>query len=212
MKKIYIYGASGHGLVVADIARACGYEDMIFIDDGKNEFLSFENIKGNVDVPVSLAIGDNKIRAKLFDKVTSSGFKVVSLIHPSAIISSNVSIDVGTVVMPHVVVNANAKICKGVILNSGCIIEHECIIDNFVHISPNVALGGDVRVGEFTHIGIGSNVLQGISIGKNNIIGGGSMVIKNIEDDKKVVGVPAMEISKVGGVNCRFHTPFSEVA
>ena len=43
MKKIYIYGASGHGLVVADIARACGYEDMIFIDDGKNEFLSFEN-------------------------------------------------------------------------------------------------------------------------------------------------------------------------
>ncbi len=41
--------------------------------------------------------------------------------------------------------------------------------------------------------------MQGISIGKNNIIGGGSMVIKNIEDDKKVVGVPAMEISKVGG-------------
>lgn len=25
-KSIYIYGASGHGLVVADIARACGYE------------------------------------------------------------------------------------------------------------------------------------------------------------------------------------------
>ena len=33
-KNIYIYGASGHGLVVADIARACGYDDSIFVDDG----------------------------------------------------------------------------------------------------------------------------------------------------------------------------------
>ena len=28
-KSIYIYGASGHGLVVADIAQACGYEDTL---------------------------------------------------------------------------------------------------------------------------------------------------------------------------------------
>ncbi len=32
-KSIYIYGASGHGLVVADIARACGYDDVVFVDD-----------------------------------------------------------------------------------------------------------------------------------------------------------------------------------
>ena len=37
MKSIYIYGASGHGLVVADIAKACGYKDIIFIDDGDNQ-------------------------------------------------------------------------------------------------------------------------------------------------------------------------------
>ena len=35
-KSIYIYGASGHGLVVADIARNNGYDNIIFIDDGNN--------------------------------------------------------------------------------------------------------------------------------------------------------------------------------
>ena len=41
MKSIYIYGASGHGLVVADIAKVCGYDNIIFIDDGENEYLTF---------------------------------------------------------------------------------------------------------------------------------------------------------------------------
>lgn len=44
-KSIYIYGASGHGLVIADIARACGYDDVIFIDDGDNDYPSFEGSK-----------------------------------------------------------------------------------------------------------------------------------------------------------------------
>ena len=44
-KSIYIYGASGHGLVVADIARAYGYDDVIFVDDGDNEYLKFKGGK-----------------------------------------------------------------------------------------------------------------------------------------------------------------------
>lgn len=197
--KIYIYGACGHGLVVADIAKSCGYEDVIFIDDGDNEFLSFEDIKLNTNIPIVFGIGDNKIRKKLFDKVLSSGFNIVSLIHPSSVISSSVTMGIGTVVMPNVVVNAKANIGDGVILNTACVIEHENTIEDFVHISPNVALGGDVRVGECTHIGIGSNVIQGVKIGKNSIVGGGSVVIENIEDNKKVVGVPAREIADMGG-------------
>ena len=215
MKAIYIYGASGHGLVVADIARACGYDDVIFVDDGDNEYPSFEDIKRTSGIPVAFGIGSNSIRAKLFERVQNSGFEIVSLIHPSAIISSSVTIGKGTVVMPNVVVNAKAIIGDGVILNSSCVVEHECIIDDFVHISPKVALAGDVKVGEFTHIGIGSNVIQGIIIEKNVTVGGGSMVIRNIEDNQKVVGVPARLIpsaSNRGGVNSSFYFPTSRKA
>ncbi|AXH09217.1 acetyltransferase [Malaciobacter halophilus] len=211
MKELYIYGASGHGLVVADIARDNGYENIIFIDDGKNKYPTFEDIKKTNNIPIAFGIGSNAIRAKLFEKVHNSGFKIISLIHPSSIISSSATIGKGTVIMPNVVVNAKATIGEGAILNTSCVIEHECVIDDFVHISPNVALAGDVRVDKYTHIGIGSNVIQGIIIGKNVIVGGGSMVIRNIDDNQKVVGVPVRLISstsnKKGGVNNSIYFP-----
>lgn len=194
MKSIYIYGASGHGLVVADIARSCGYENIIFIDDGENDNLTFENIKENKHIPIALGIGNNNIRAKLFKKVKDNGFKIVTLIHPSSVVSPNAIIGKGTIIMPNVVVNANAIIGDGVILNTSCVIEHECRIEKFVHISPNVALAGNVIVGEYTHIGIGSNVIQGIIVGKNTIIGAGSIVVKNIGNFKKAYGTPCKEI------------------
>ena len=197
MKSIYIYGASGHGLVVSDIAKVCGYDDIILIDDGENEYLTFEDIKKMNDIPISFGIGSNVIRAKLFKKVEDYGFEIVSLIHPTAIISSSVSIGKGTVIMPNVVVNAKTEINDGVILNTSCLIEHECKIDDFVHISPNVALAGDVKVGKSSHIGIGSCVIQGICIGCNCLIGAGSVVVNNYFDNVKAYGNPSREVGKV---------------
>src|SRR5574344_88016 len=193
-KSIYIYGASGHGLVVADVAKSCGYEDIVFLDDDKSKgFLAFDDIKENRDYHIAFGIGNNQIREKLYKKVKENGFSTPILIHPSSIISSSAKIEEGTVVMPNVVVNAKAYIGKCVILNSSCVVEHESIIGDFVHISPKVAIAGDVKIGDFTHIGIGSSVIQCLEIGKNSIIGAGSVVVKNIADFKKAYGNPCKE-------------------
>ncbi len=197
MQSIYIYGASGHGLVVADIAKACGYEDIIFIDDGDNKYPTFEDIKNTKHIPIAFGIGTNTTRKKLFEKVNACGFKIVSLVHPSTIVSSNVIIDIGTVVMPNVVINANSKIGYGVILNSSSVIEHENIIEDFVHISPNVALAGEVTIKDNSHIGIGSNIIQGITVGKNCIIGAGSVVIRDINNNKLCFGNPCKVIKEI---------------
>lgn len=197
MKSIYIYGASGHGLVVADVAKTCGYKDIIFIDDGTNNYLNFEEVKNNSYIPIAFGIGNNNVRAKLFEKVKMSGFDIVTLIHPSCIISPSATIGNGTVVMPNVVVNAKAIIGEGSILNTSCIVEHECEIKDFVHISPNVVLAGNVKVGKFTHIGIGSSVIQGVTIGNNVIVGAGSTVIKEIYDFKKAYGSPCREVEGI---------------
>lgn len=197
MSKIFIYGASGHGLVVADIALKSGYRNVIFIDDGKNEFPTFDDIKDKKHIPIALGIGDNLMRAKIFDKIISEGFTVKSLMHPTATISKTAKIEIGTVVMPNVVINAKAMIGKGVILNTGCIIEHECKIGNFAHISPNAALAGKVEIGNFTHIGIGSSIIQSIHIGSNCIIGAGSVVVNDINNYQKAYGNPCKEIENL---------------
>ncbi|PLY05596.1 MAG: acetyltransferase [Arcobacter sp.] len=197
MQSIYIYGASGHGLVVADIAKACGYNEIIFVDDGDNDYLSFDEIKNNNDIPISFGIGSNRIRKLLYKKLKKYNFEIVSLIHPSSIISSNVIIGNGTVIMPNVVVNSNSVIGKAVILNTSCIIEHENIVENFVHISPNVALAGCVKISESSHLGIGTCVIQGLTIGENCIIGAGSVVVNDIKDNIKAYGNPCKIIEVI---------------
>lgn len=194
MKKIFIYGAGGHGLVVAEIAALVGYEKIIFIDDGDNSHLGFDVIKYENSVPMALGIGSNTARNSSYYKALEFGFQVKTLIHPTAIISPSTSIEMGSVVMAGVIMNAKAKVGKGVILNTGAIIEHENSIGDFAHISPGVALAGNVYVGEHTHVGIGSCVKEGVSIGAYSIVGAGSVVVKNIQDHELGFGNPYIKI------------------
>ena len=192
-KKIYIYGASGHGLVIADIARDNGYDEIAFLDDASEFKFSPELEKADIII----AIGQNKTREIISKRVKAAGFEIVNLIHKSAVVSESAVIEKGVVVMPNAVINAKAHIKEGAIINSGAVIEHECDIGKFAHISPNAALAGNVSVGEFTHIGIGSSVIQGIGIGSSCIIGAGSVVVRDIKDGTKAYGVPACEHGRI---------------
>jgi len=198
MRSIYIYGASGHGLVVADIAASCGFEEIIYIDDGQNIYPSFEEIE-DTKIPLVFGVGNNFIRKKLFYKVKAKGFSIITLIDPTASISRSATIGEGTVIMPRVVVNAKTIIGNGVIVNSSSVIEHENIVEDFSHISPAVALAGDVKIGENSHIGIGTVVIQGLRVGKNSKIGAGSIVTKSIGDNKLCYGNPCKVIKDLDG-------------
>ncbi len=201
MKKIYIYGASGHGKVIADIARACGYEIEGFVDDDplKTEFCGYPCIRGGQmeqTIAVAVAIGGNKARKAVFERLKSDGYSLPALTHPTAVVSPSASVGEGSVVMPLCVINAYASIGVGCIINSGGIVEHDCTIGDFVHISPNAALAGGVSVGDMSHIGIGATVIQLIKIGKECTIGAGAAVVSDISDGATAVGVPAKVIIK----------------
>lgn len=197
MKSIYVYGASGHGLVVADLAKSCGYDTILWIDDGENQYPSFDAIDKDVSIPIVIGIGDNKIRAMIFNKILQSKMQMVTLVHPSAVVSQSVVLGEGSVVMPNVVINVQTRIGCGCILNSASVIEHENSIGDFVHISPAVALAGNVTISDYTHIGIGTSVKQGINIGEHSIIGTGSVVLKDIGDAQIAYGNPCAEKGKI---------------
>lgn len=193
-KKIYIYGASGHGLVCADIALNVGYEEVIFIDDDENKALAFKSNLAKFDF--FIAIGDNAIRKKIVEKVENSGFKCVSLIHSSAIISPSAKIsNKNVVIMPNVIVNASAKIEAGVILNSSCVVEHECFVGEFSHISVGAKLTGNVKIGRECFLGANSCVLPNLSLCDEAVLGAGAVMIKNIDEKGVFAGVPAKKIN-----------------
>jgi acetyltransferase EpsM len=193
---MYLYGASGHGKVVAEIAEECGYNIEAYIDENpsKERVLNYTVIHEAPPyaIEVLISIGNNRLRKRVVNR--SEHFNYVTLLHPKAILSKRLKIEEGTIVMPGVTVNAAVKIGKHCIINTNASIDHDCIIEDFVHISPNVALAGNVYVGEGSHIGIGASVIQGIEIGKWCTIGAGAVIISDVPDGATVVGNPGKVI------------------
>ena len=202
MHHLYLYGASGHGKVIAEIAEEQNLKITAFLDldKSKSDLLGYNILheipKSRIEIIIS--IGSNFVRKRIVQENDNFLFK--TLIHPRSNISKRSRIDKGTVIMAGVSVNSDCKIGKHCIINTNASIDHDCIIHDFVHISPNVALAGSVIVGEGTHIGIGSSVIQGIKIGKWCTIGAGTVIIKDVPDGATVVGNPG-KIIKIKNVS-----------
>ncbi len=190
-----IYGKSGHGKVVADIARANGYTEIVWVDDdtSKPETVSLEEFSRDYSgIAVALGIGDNAIRQRIYRQLKESNTELLTLVHPSAVVSASVLIGEGSVVMPLAVINSDAVLEAGVIVNTHATVEHDCLLGAFSHISPNTALAGEVKVGTRTHVGIGASIIQHCNIGDDVVIAAGSAVIDDIPDAVMVAGVPAI--------------------
>lgn len=206
IKKLAIVGASGHGKVIADIAEQFGFIVYFYDDAYPNktyiehwpihgtsaDLIASKKNNNSFNHDVVVAIGNNDIRLQKIKLLQKNSFNLVTLIHPTAIVSQYADVAPGTVVFAGAVINAFAKVGVGCIINTAAVVEHDCIISNFTHICPNVALAGGVSVGNKSWIGIGSQVRQLITIGDNCFIGAGSTVVKNIPDNITVFGSPAV--------------------
>ncbi|WP_415328645.1 acetyltransferase [Chryseobacterium sp. MMS23-Vi53] len=198
---MYLFGASGHGKVVADIAIDKGISITAFIDDDTNkiECYGFPVIQKIMDskIPLIITIGDNLIRKKIAGKIINN---LETLIHSRSIVSPTSKIGKGSVIMGGVTINADSFIGEHCIINTNASIDHECYIENFVHVSPNAALAGNVQVGEGSHIGIGATVIQNIKIGKWCIIGAGAVILKDVPDYSVIVGNPGRVIKNINKI------------
>lgn len=199
--RLVIIGASGHGKVVADIARRCGYQDIVFLDSNPNlsvcggyPVLGSEDIADELDGHLFIAIGNGRVRERLMNQFQHRFFPV--LIHPNATVAGDVEIQRGGVVMAGAVINPNVKIGYGVIVNTASSIDHDCAIGDYVHIAVGARLCGTVRVGNGTWIGAGSVISNNITICSDVTIGAGAVVIRDIKTPGTYVGAPAKRLVK----------------
>lgn len=205
MNCLAILGASGHGKVVADAALLTGWDDVVFFDDAWPSLKNNGpwNVQGDTNAllanlanyqGVVVGIGSNSIRASKQLQLAEAGANVVSISHPSAVVSSFASVDAGTVIFANAVVNACAKVGAGAIVNTGSVVEHDCVVGEYSHISPNAVLAGGVRLEGHNWIGACASIRQLISVGRGAIVGMGAVVTKNVPAGVTVVGSPARSI------------------
>lgn len=202
---ILIVGAGGFCRVVLSILHSYKNFNVIGIADRDSKNIG-EEISGSV-IKYSwknfteiyekgtqyavIAIGDNDERKELFSRLSSIGFEIPTIIHPSAIIEKDAVVGNGCVICMGIKIGTQVSIGKNGIVWTGSIIDHEAKIGDYVFIAPGCNIAGRVKIGDGSFVGIGSTIKEKITIGKSVVIGAGSVVISDICDNTTVAGVPA---------------------
>jgi UDP-perosamine 4-acetyltransferase len=204
-KKLFVVGGGGHAKVVIDVARSAGWVVVAAFDPQSRIAILGVPVLGSDDAIAGfirdtgvrnavIAIGDNRLRRQLAEKVRSLGCTTPAIVHERAWISSTAEIALGVVVMAGAVVNADARVGEDTIINTMAVIEHDCVLGLAVHAAPRSVMGGTCTFGDGTLFGIGATSRPGIKIGRYAVIGAGSVVVSNIRSGVTVAGNPAKEL------------------
>lgn len=202
---LIIAGAGGHAKVVADIAIHTGYNYIMFLDDNielLNKTLGFGIVQGSTqdidqfEGDVFVAIGNPSNREQLMDYYEyEKNRNIVTLIHPNAIVSRDVTIGSGVVIMPGAVINTSSEISRGSIVNTCSSVDHDCCVDSFSHVAVGAHLCGNVKIGKNCWIGAGTTIINNVKITDDVIVGAGAVVLDDITEPGTYVGVPAKRIN-----------------
>jgi UDP-perosamine 4-acetyltransferase len=204
--QVILLGAGGHGRSLFETLIACGTKILAIAD--RDPAKVRENFPGTPVMEEEDALsahdpgdiflvngiggaGDTGPRRNLFDRLHQRGFRFATVIHPSAVIASGVTLDEGAQVLAGAIIQTAGQIGENSLINIGAVIDHDNRTGAHCHIAPGVAISGNVRIGEATHVGTGASVIQDLTIGRNCIIGAGAVVVKDVPDNTTAIGVPA---------------------
>lgn len=130
-------------------------------------------------------------RIRLYQQALDSGFKLITVIAPTAYVSPRATIGSGTIVMQGAIINAGAVVGNNCIINSNSLIEHDVRIKDHCHISTGAIINGDTSIGAGTFIGSRAVIKEGVSIGANSLVGMGLTVLHDIDKNTKFLGLTA---------------------
>lgn len=154
---ILVLGAGGHGRVVADTAEIAGYENVAFLDDEattshSGPYTIFGPLSALKDLrddwkAAIPAVGNNRVRLDLLERLRALGYGTPAILHPAAVVSRHAEIGDGVFLAAGAIVNIGARLGDAVIVNTRATVDHDCEIGQGVHLSPGAHLAGEVAVG-----------------------------------------------------------------
>ena len=141
----------------------------------------------------AISVGDNNIRAELFNRIIEKGGSVVNLIHPSAIVSKYSKLGIGVCVHALSVVSADTIVGDNCVISHHDLLTHGVRMGNHCFLASNVVLGANTIMEDYSFIGSGATVISNKvgRLGKYSYIGAGAVVTKSVKEGCIVAGNPA---------------------
>jgi sugar O-acyltransferase (sialic acid O-acetyltransferase NeuD family) len=211
--RLVVVGAGGFGRETLDVAEAMNREvarwDIIGVVDDAPSDLNLERLAtrgvtylgGLEDVPagvvVAIGVGSPSARRRLHEAIAAHGFDFATLIHPTAVLGSELRLNSGSVICAGVSVGTNVSLGRLTHLNPHAVIGHDTILGDHVSVNPNATVSGDCIIGDEVLIGAGAVVLNQLEVGARAVVGGAACVVGDVPPGVTVSGVPARDRRQV---------------
>lgn len=161
-EKLLLVGAGGFGRMVAE--QAMLQYDCAFVDDGQavdTEICGIPVVGGIANLPelrkdydlLVVGIGNNRFRARVYEKAKAFGFAFPNIIASSAYISPYAKIGCGCVVLQNACVQNGSVVGDGVLMNAGTEVHCGGTVEDYVLLYTNSTVRTGAKVGRFARIG-----------------------------------------------------------
>jgi acetyltransferase EpsM len=201
-----IIGTGDHARVILDTARALGVAVRTLVEpDHAREVVDrvgLVPVQRGIDPEQApgtrfiVAVGDNRTRLRLYQRMLAVGAQPMTLVHPTALTLDGAIIGTGSHICAGAVVGVGATVGDNVIVNTRASLDHDVMIADHAFVGPGAVLAGRVRVGEGAHVGIGSTIIEGRTIGDWSLVAAGAVVIGDVGAHTRVAGIPAREMRR----------------
>jgi len=209
MKRLLIIGARGFGREIVNLARQCPgngteFEVAGYLDDQQDALsgypgyppiiASVESYAIRADDIFVCALGSTKHKQMYVEMIRSRGGCFQTLVHPTAIVSSNAALGEGCIVGAYALISCDVSISEYVTIQSFSAIGHDAKIGAYCHLNAYAFMGGFAELEAGVTLHTGAKVLPHKRIGANATVGAGSVVLRNVRPGTTVFGIPAMTI------------------
>ena len=151
---LLIIGAGSFSTEVDELARLVGFSDLAYVDDNKDTARCQPVVGRMNDIPslrekydaAIVALGNNETRMKYHQVLKECNYHIITLIHPTAYVSPDVSIACGCIIRTNAVVSRYVTLGESVIINVGALIDHDCTIEEGCHVLMGAVVRNKVTV------------------------------------------------------------------
>ena len=145
MKYLLVIGAGGYGRNVKEIAAACGYEEVDFLDDGNPAAVGttdqLERFQSMYERCV-VAVGNPVVREALAARIQNPG----TLVHPTAVVSPSAELGSGCVIEANAVVGCGAKVGAFSYVCAGAVVNHDATVGAYCQVDCNAVVASGTKV------------------------------------------------------------------
>jgi sugar O-acyltransferase (sialic acid O-acetyltransferase NeuD family) len=139
----------------------------------------------------------NKDREKIYNEIKNKGYKLISYVHPKAIVDSSVIIGDNCFILESAVIQPFVTVGNNNIIWSSTTISHHTKLHDNIFIAPSVSVSGNCVIESNCFLGIGCIVRDNITIKHGCYIAMGSCLTDNTLQNSFYKGIPAKFIQEI---------------